>query len=131
MTSLTGTADIAPAACIDGSNSFTLKDPAITSGTQNNGGFQIVSTASSSSTDNTAYAYVTGRSVTETNGTHSLIFVANVQAYAYLTVDLTIKPGILANITATNDWGISGGNGGIDNIYLTDLTVEGNICPQL
>lgn len=128
VTSLTGTADIAPAACIDGSNSFTMKDPAITSGTQNNGVFQIVSTASSSNTDSTAYAYVTGGSVAETNGTYGLIFVANIQAYVYLTdVDVTIESGILANITATSDWGTSGSNGGIAYIYLEDLTVEGDI----
>lgn len=128
VTTLTGTADIAPAACIDGSNSFTLKDPAITSGTQNNGVFQIVSTSSSSNTDETAYAYVTGGSVAETCGTYGLIFVANIQAYVYLTdVDVTIESGILANITASSDWGTSGSNGGIAYIYLVDLTVEGDI----
>ncbi|KAJ5669841.1 hypothetical protein N7462_010911 [Penicillium macrosclerotiorum] len=127
-TSLTGTADIAPAACIDGSNSFTLKDPVITSGTQNNGVFQIVSTASSSNTDNTAYAYVTGGSVEETYGTYGLVFVSNIQAYVYLTdVDLTIKSGILANITADSEWGTTGSNGGIAYLYLTDITVEGDI----
>jgi hypothetical protein len=126
--SLFGVSDIAPAACIDGSNSFTFNNPSIKSGTQNHGVFQIVSTVSTNGTIDTAYAYVTGGSVAETNGTYGLIFVANIQAYIYLTdVKLNIKSGILANISADSDWGTSGVNGGTANIFVTDLDVSGDI----
>ncbi|KAJ5381975.1 uncharacterized protein N7496_004403 [Penicillium cataractarum] len=106
-------------AVVSSSSKIPLYTP-ITSGTQNNGVFQIVSTSSSSNTDDTAYAYVTGGSVAETYGTYGLIFVANIQAYVYLT-DVDV------NITASSDWGTSGSNGGIAYIYLEDLTVEGDI----
>ncbi|KAJ5279589.1 hypothetical protein N7478_004961 [Penicillium angulare] len=60
-TDLRGVSDIAPVACVDGSNSFTFNNPSIKSGSQMHGVFQIVSTASSSSSlDSTVYAYVTG-----------------------------------------------------------------------
>ncbi|RAK98546.1 uncharacterized protein BO80DRAFT_495546 [Aspergillus ibericus CBS 121593] len=127
VSSLSGTAAIAPVACIDGANSFTLNDCEVSSGTENNGVFQIVSTVSSSTTE-TAYAYVNGGSVAETNGTYALLFVANIEAYVYFTnVAITIQSGILANITADSDWGTSGDNGGTANVYLTDLEVTGDI----
>lgn len=127
-TDLTGISDIAPAACIDGSNSFTLNNPSIKSGTQNHGVFQISSTFSSSSLDNTAYAYITGGSVEETNGTYGLIYAGNTQAYVYLTdVDVRIKSGILANISADSEWGTSPYNGANATIYLTDMTIAGDI----
>jgi hypothetical protein len=126
--SLVGVADIAPIACIDGSNSFTLINPRVSSGTQNNGVFQIVSTVATNGTTDTAYAYVTGGSVAETNGTYALIFVANIQAYVYVTsTDLIIKSGILANITSTDQWGSSGVNGGTASVFLTDVHVTGDI----
>ncbi|KAJ5759274.1 hypothetical protein N7520_006430 [Penicillium odoratum] len=125
---LSGISAIAPVACIDGSNSFTLNDPSVTSGTQNNGVFQIVSTVASNGTVDTAYAYVSGGSVAETNGTYGVLFVANVQAYVYFTaVDITAKSGILANITADDQFGTSGINGGTVNLFLTDLHVSGDI----
>ncbi|KAJ5914139.1 hypothetical protein N7504_003022 [Penicillium tannophilum] len=127
-TSLSGVSDIAPVACIDGSNSFTLNNPSVTSGTQNNGVFQVVSTVASNGTIDTAYAYVTGGSVAETNGTYAVLFVANIQAYVYFTtVDITSKSGILANITADDEFGTSGVNGGTVNLFLTDLDISGDI----
>ncbi|KAJ5671763.1 hypothetical protein N7507_000890 [Penicillium longicatenatum] len=127
-TSLSGVSDIAPVACIDGSNSFTLHNPSVASGTQNNGVFQVVSTVASNGTIDTAYAYVTGGSVAETNGTYGVLFVANIQAYVYFTaVDITTKSGILANITADNDFGTSGVNGGTVDLFLTDLKISGDI----
>ncbi|TPR02722.1 hypothetical protein CAN33_0045725 [Aspergillus niger] len=125
--SLTGTSAIAPVACIDGANSFTLTDCDVSSGTENNGVFQIVSTVSSSTTE-TAYAYVNGGSVSETNGTYALLFVANIEAYVYLTdVAISIRSGMLANITADSDWGTSGENGGTAHVYLTGIDVIGDI----
>ncbi|KAJ5107195.1 hypothetical protein N7456_003870 [Penicillium angulare] len=92
------------------------------------GVFQIVSTSSSSSLDSTAYAYVTGGSVEETNGTYPLIFAANIQAYIYLTsVELSIKSKLLANISADSECGQSGSNSANATIFLTDLTVEGDV----
>lgn len=127
-TDLTGVSDIAPAACIDGSNSFAFTNPCIKSGTQNHGVFQIVSTADSSSLDNTAYAYVTGGSVEETNGTYGLIFAADIQAFVYLTdVDISIKSRILANISADTEFGDSPYNGANATIYLTDVDVDGDV----
>lgn len=127
-TSLSGVSDIAPVACIDGSNSFTLNNPSVTSGTQNNGVFQVVSTVASNGTIDTAYAYVTGGSVAETNGTYGVLFVANIQAYVYFTaVEITAKSGILANITADDQFGTSDVNGGTVSLYLTDLNVSGDI----
>ncbi|PYI04691.1 hypothetical protein BO78DRAFT_471148 [Aspergillus sclerotiicarbonarius CBS 121057] len=116
VSSLSGTAAIAPVACIDGANSFTLNDCEVSSGTENNGVFQIVSTVSSSATE-TAYAYVNGGSVAETDGTYALLFGQH----------RGLCSGILANITADSDWGISGDNGGTANVYLTDLEVSGDI----
>lgn len=125
--SLTGTSAIAPVACIDGANSFTLIDCDVSSGTQNNGVFQVVSTVSSSTTE-TAYAYVNGGTVSETNGTYALLFVANIEAYVYLTdVAISIRSGILANITADSDWGTTGENGGTANVYLSGIDVTGDI----
>ncbi|KAJ5928936.1 hypothetical protein N7466_007892 [Penicillium verhagenii] len=125
---LSGVSAIAPVACIDGSNSFSLNNPSVTSGTQNNGVFQVVSTVATNGTVDTAYAYVTGGSVVETNGTYGVLFVANIQANVYFTaVDIKAKSGILANITADDQFGTAGVNGGTVNLFLTDLSISGDI----
>lgn len=58
-----------------------------------------MSTASDNGTTDTAYAYVAGGSVAETNGTFGPIFVPNILVYNYVTdVDISIKSGILAKL---------------------------------
>ncbi|KAJ5355545.1 uncharacterized protein N7496_012757 [Penicillium cataractarum] len=82
VSSLTGSASVAPACVIDDSNSFTLVDPDISSGTEEYGVFQIVSTGSTNS--DVAYAYVTGGSIAEIYGTYGLIDVGNIEAIVFL-----------------------------------------------
>ena len=126
VSSLTGTASVAPACVIDGSNSFTLVDPDISSGTEEYGVFQIVSTGSVNS--DVAYAYVTGGSVAETYGTYGLVYVANIEAVVLIDdVSVTTESGILANVAANSEFGTSGSNGGILTLELTDVTISGLI----
>ncbi|KAJ5904622.1 hypothetical protein N7504_007005 [Penicillium tannophilum] len=100
---LTGTASVAPACVIDGANSFTLVDPVITSGTEEYGVFQIVSTGSGNT--DVAYAYVTGGSVAETYGTYGVC-------------------GIFANVAANSEFGTPG-SGGTLTLELTDVDISG------
>lgn len=124
VTDLTGTASVAPACVIDGANSFTLVDPVITSGTEEYGVFQIVSTGSGNT--DVAYAYVTGGSVAETYGTYGLIYVGNIEAIISLDdVAVTTESGILANVAANSEFGTSGSNGGTLTLELTDVDISG------
>ncbi|KAH7131682.1 hypothetical protein B0J13DRAFT_508746 [Dactylonectria estremocensis] len=126
VNNLTGSTAKSPACVIDGSNSWTLNDPAISAAPNEHAVFQFMSTVTSSS-GNTAYAYVTGGSVSETGGTYGLVFVSNIAAYVYLTdVSITIDSGILANIS-TDDWGTSGSNGGDATIVLSEVDVSGDV----
>lgn len=128
VSDMTGTSASAPAGCIDGSNSITITDSTISAAPDEHGVFQIVSTASSSSTSETAYIYIDSSSVSETAGTYGLLFVGNVIANIYLTdVTTSIDSGILLNSSADSDWGTSGSNGGNAYVYLSDLTIDGDV----
>ncbi|KAI9734618.1 MAG: hypothetical protein M1834_002219 [Cirrosporium novae-zelandiae] len=120
VANMTGASAVAPAACIDGSNSFTITDSTISAGPELHGVFQVVSTVSSG-TDDEAYVYVTGGSVAETRGTFGLIYVGNINAHIYLSsVEITITSGILANASADSEYGTSGANQGVAYITLTN-----------
>lgn len=126
VTGLTGTSAVAPAACIDGANSFSIIDSAITAGPEEHGVLQIVSTVSGSE-DDVATAKVTGGSLKETRGEYGLIFVGNVVADITLNdVDVAIASGIFANISNDASWGTSGSNGGTAVISITDTDITGD-----
>ncbi|PMD31363.1 hypothetical protein L207DRAFT_537317 [Hyaloscypha variabilis F] len=126
VTDLTGTAAVAPAACIDGANSFEITDSSITSGPEEHGVLQICSTTSGGETD-VATAVVKGGSLEETRGIYGLIFVGNVIGDITLNdVEVTIKSGIFVNSSADSAWGTTGSNGGTAVISATDMDIVGD-----
>jgi hypothetical protein len=123
---LTGTAAVAPAACIDGANSFEITDSSITSGPEEHGVLQICSTTAGGETD-VATAVVKGGSLEETRGIYGLIFVGNIIGDITLNdVEVTMKSGIFVNSSADSEWGTTGSNGGTAVISTTDMDIVGD-----
>lgn len=100
VASLTGTAAVAPAACIDGANSFEITDSSITSGPEEHGVLQICSTTAGGETD-VDTAVLKGGSLEGARGAYGLIFVGNIIGNITLNnVEVTIKSGIFVNSSA-------------------------------
>ncbi|MBQ9066357.1 MAG: hypothetical protein IJ133_02350 [Clostridia bacterium] len=139
VTKTTGEATGAQITCIEGKNSATIPDSALTaSGTGNRGdvdqcGVFIYQSRSGDATEGTGTftAKDSTLSISKDSDCYDsapMFLVTNTDAVIDLTnTDLNFGSGTLLNVTATDEWGQSGSNGGDVEFTATNQVLEGDI----
>ena len=139
VTKTTGEATGAQITCIEGKNSATITDSALTaSGTGNRGdvdqcGVFIYQSMSGDATEGTGTftAKDSTLSISKDSDCYDsapMFLVTNTDAVIDLTnTDLNFGSGTLLNVTATDEWGQSGSNGGDVEFTATNQVLEGDI----
>ena len=130
VTGVTGTATGSQIAVVEGKNSITLGDCALTGAGSN--GIMLYQSTSGDAAEGTARFIATGCTLTTTS-TGPMFYITNTEAEATLTNStLNFTGGILVNVAGndTNNWGTPDENGGsftltgVNQVLLGDVTCD-------